>query len=141
MNGWRATRSQNAMRFSVVVISCMPRLDSAGCGLCQDLLWPPAIWHGLPESDPSTSTHPWQVDEFPRAGQRADRDFDERWSIAARQPPLEGRAKFLRVACAFRRRTKTLGISHKIGVGEVAGNDPVAEALFLAAPHIAVGIV
>src|SRR5882757_5703151 len=90
---------------------------------------------------PGMSPNPRQVDEFPGARQGTDRHLNERWAVTARESAFECTAELLRVACPFSGSAETLSKSHKIRVGEVAGNDPVAEPFFLDAPHIAVGTV
>src|SRR3974377_143888 len=76
------------------------------------------------------------MDEFPRRGHGADRHLDHR-GLARPKRGLEGGAQLLGAARPTSGGAKTLCILDEIWIGEVAGDQPITELLFLDAPDIA----
>src|ERR1700683_80982 len=87
------------------------------------------------------SPHPLQVDELPRAGHGAHRHFNDRGAVPMGEGAAQSAAQLFGFCCAYGLGSEALGESHKIGIGEIAGDQPVAVALLLGAAHVAEGAV
>ena len=85
----------------------------------------------------SHSAHRRHLDELPGRGHRAHRHFDQRGHIAPLECAVERKPQLLRTARALGLGAEALGVFHKVRVGEIAGDQPVAVLLLLDAPHIA----
>src|SRR5262245_12762965 len=96
---------------------------------------PPGVVEGASAADF------WQHDELPGRGQRGNRNLDQAGAVTAPERAFEGGPQLGRVTGALGRRPEALGEAHEIRVAEVAGDDPVAEAFLLVAPHIAKGAI
>ena len=86
------------------------------------------------------SAHARHVDEFPRARQRPDRHLNQgrltggqNWALSAAPSSAGLRAR--------RPAAPKLSAYCEVRIGQIRGDQPVAEALLLDAPHIAEGAV
>jgi len=78
------------------------------------------------------------MDEFPGVGQGPHRHLDQRRFAAGEGFP-QGHAELIRTPGATSRGAEALRVFHKIGIGKIAGNQPVVELLLLDTAHIAEG--
>ena len=70
-------------------------------------------------------------------GMSADRNFDQRWTVAAGEGAPQRLPQIIRSLRAHRRGAEAFGEGNEIGIGEVAGNEAVAVVFLLDAADIA----
>src|SRR5262249_60101054 len=85
--------------------------------------------------------HARHMDEFPGRGHLRDRHFDQGRPVAPLERAFERRPQFLWTARTLGLGAEALRITHEIGIGEIAGDEAIAELLLLGAPHVAEGAV
>src|SRR5690242_3095643 len=82
------------------------------------------------------SANPRHVDEFPWARHGPDRDLDQS-RLTPRECLAQDGAQFIGAPRAPAGRSETLGILDEIRIGEVTGNQTIAELLLLGTTDIA----
>ena len=81
------------------------------------------------------------MNELPWRRHRPHLHFDNGRPVPSGDPSPERRAQARRVLRPLGRRAEALSKSHKIRVGEIAGDQAIAELFGLHAPHVPEGAV